>query len=241
MGIINDIKKEIKQDIQIAAGEAIVYGAIEAAKATVVIAEKTIQTGRKATKAVAKGVSDSIDRHNTALLKKENEEQQNYLILNRKNNLYIGDFSATSRNNEERYHTKLVGLRNSSFTLTVSSETDNNVTRISRKYEEKKGLFGKKKVLGDYKIIHNNSELGYIYASRDKKQKLYTTSFNDWIISGDFNTMNFDIFDRTANQTLAVISKKHKSATGFSIVCEHDENEGIFVAIAVLIDILEQK
>lgn len=229
MGIVNRITNKI------------IDGAVEKAEAAALIGvlgavEVAAEASVSAASFVSKTVTKIVDQSNTSALKKENRKQENVLYVSKDIELGEGIYTVISKKKEKKYNT-LLEQDNAYYSLKLYSENNGLIASIQKDYVIRKGFFKQTVEFVGFSLVYKSQYLGHIQEAKEGKQNVYITDFNNWVITGDFDRGNYKVFDKDTGKTVAEIAKKFKSASLFSIVCEHDKNEAILVAIAIMLDL----
>lgn len=124
-----------------------------------------------------------------------------------------------------------------SFCLGVYSALEGKIASL-RKVTEKKGLFGKRKTTG-IAIQRWGYQDRYLFIRNEKKERVFTTSFNDWITIGDTRNNDYRIFDKGSGRTLAVVEQKRKSAP-LVLRCDYGEEADLLI-LAVAVDVISKE
>lgn len=232
MGIIKKAVQSVAEDVAEGAGIAAVVGAIE-------VAGTAVEAVGTAGGYVANKFSKVIDKRNLASLKKDAKKHDYCLFVSKESKLGEGIYKIVNKKKEEKYNTLIDGSIEKDFKLHLYSKPRGEVASLYKTTTVIKGFLSANKYNTEYSIISSLSPSGKIIEKSEGKQKQYATSFNNWVITGEFSKGNYKIFDKGTGKTVATVSKKYKSASTYTVDCEYDKNEPIIVLITILIDIIE--
>lgn len=229
MGMIEKAVNAVIDSAAKEAGKAAVEGTLAAVEATA-----------ESAKAVGGFVSDKIgkviERRNLADLKKQAKKQKYCLFVTKEEKLGPGIYKVVNKKKEEKYNTLSSFISSRNYILRLYTKQRGEIASFIKSTNVEKGLF-KSKTSVELIIDSTVYPSGRLIETQEGDQKVYKTDFNDWIITGDFETGNYKIFNMVSGDTVATVSKKYKSASTFAIDCEFDKNEPIIVLITIFIDI----
>ena len=232
MGIIKKAVQSVAKDVAEGAGIAAVVGAVE-------VAGVAVEAVGAAGGFVANKLGKVIDKRNLASLKKEAKKHDYCLFVSKEAKLGEGIYKIINKKKEEKYNTLLDGNIDKNFKLHLYTKLKGEVATLHKNVTVTKSFFSADKYSTQYSISSSLYPSGSIKEKSEGKQKQYITSFNNWVITGEFSKGNYKIFDKDTGKTVATISKKFKSASTYTVDCEYDKNEPIIVLITILIDIIE--
>ena len=188
--------------------------------------------------AVANGIEKVVENRNLATLKKNSKKQDYCLFVNKETKIGPGIYTVVNKKKEEKYNTLIDGDIRRDFILRLYSKNKGEIANLTKSTTVKKSLFTYEKYTTTIAIHSDIYPSGVINESFKGKHKIYTTDFNDWMITGEFATGNYKIFDKSTGKTIATVSKKYKNASTYLVDCNYDKNEPTILLISIMLDLI---
>lgn len=212
MGIVGKIVGKMVLGAAQAVGADVAKGTLDVVEKGIEVTSKGIEKGveitSKANELAKNTVTNIREKHNLSQLKKETNEEDQSLFVHKENELGFGIYKVTNSDKVEKYNTLLEQGDGSYFDLYLYSYEKGEIASAHRIDPINTQRILQPKF--SYFLQLHGSYLGIITERFEARQKVYSTDFNDWIITGNYKEDNYKIFSKSNGRTIASISKKHK-------------------------------